>query len=102
MQLVVFAVVLILPALQSEGFFSGTEHQDGCMAIILACRRSRLRDSVDLVYYKILILCSAHWYAPEAVGRSCQRWFASDNDLNCTRFVREALPKLGARDWRLH
>uniref|UniRef100_A0A0K8RD98 Putative ixodes 10 kDa peptide protein n=1 Tax=Ixodes ricinus TaxID=34613 RepID=A0A0K8RD98_IXORI len=34
MQLVVFAVVLILPALQSEGFLSGTELQDDCMDII--------------------------------------------------------------------
>uniref|UniRef100_A0A0K8RDL0 Putative ixodes 10 kDa peptide protein n=1 Tax=Ixodes ricinus TaxID=34613 RepID=A0A0K8RDL0_IXORI len=34
MQLVVFALVLILPALQSEGFLSGTELHEDCMDII--------------------------------------------------------------------
>nr|AAY66515.1 putative secreted WC salivary protein [Ixodes scapularis] len=89
-QLVVFAVVLILPALRSGGFLSGTlVHQD-CMDMLVQCGEimcrlvgsGGLRD-YDPNFCRLECAGSAMPSVPDGVCRGDVR--------NCTKSVRESL-----------
>uniref|UniRef100_A0A0K8RCS5 Putative ixodes 10 kDa peptide protein n=1 Tax=Ixodes ricinus TaxID=34613 RepID=A0A0K8RCS5_IXORI len=93
MQLVVFAMVLILPALQREGFLSGTELHDSCIDIIervgnISCELEASGNLKDIDPLSCTLECSGN-------GRpKLPRGVCSDGFLNCTRFGREDL-----RNW---
>uniref|UniRef100_A0A0K8RBX6 Putative ixodes 10 kDa peptide protein n=1 Tax=Ixodes ricinus TaxID=34613 RepID=A0A0K8RBX6_IXORI len=96
MQLVVFAVVLILPALQREGFLSGTELQGNCMDIIekygnLSCALDGSGDLEDVNPILCTLECSGNG-RPKLPYGTC-----SNNDLNCNRFEMEGLRNWGQR-----
>uniref|UniRef100_V5HC30 Putative secreted protein n=1 Tax=Ixodes ricinus TaxID=34613 RepID=V5HC30_IXORI len=63
MQLIVFAVVLILPALQTEELLSGTKSHQDCMDILVECgdRKCRLEGSDGL-----------HDYNPDSCTLECR------------------------------
>nr|AAY66683.1 putative secreted salivary protein [Ixodes scapularis] len=89
-QLVVFAVVLILPALRSAGFLSGTVVHHDCMDTLVDCgeMKCRLEGSGGLQDYdpnscRLECKGSARPSVPDGVCRGDVR--------NCTKFVRESL-----------
>uniref|UniRef100_V5H949 Uncharacterized protein n=2 Tax=Ixodes ricinus TaxID=34613 RepID=V5H949_IXORI len=92
MQLVVFAVVLILPALQSEGFLSGTELRD-CMEILADCGEIKclLEGSGNFRNvdpYSCTIMCEGPtWH-------SLPREICSGGEITCSPSVREGLLNL--------
>uniref|UniRef100_A0A0K8RCA1 Putative ixodes 10 kDa peptide protein n=1 Tax=Ixodes ricinus TaxID=34613 RepID=A0A0K8RCA1_IXORI len=94
MQLVVFAVVLILPALQNGGFLSGTVVHHDCMDILTECGdiKCRLEGSGGLQDYdpiscRLECVGSARPHVPDGVCRGDVR--------TCTSLLRESL-----RNWR--
>uniref|UniRef100_A0A0K8RM19 Putative ixodes 10 kDa peptide protein n=1 Tax=Ixodes ricinus TaxID=34613 RepID=A0A0K8RM19_IXORI len=89
-QLVVFAVVLILPALQSGGFLSGTKFHDDCVDILDFCgeRKCYLEGSGGFQDYdpnSCTLTCvgPARPKVPDGV--------CSGNVINCTSSTRESL-----------
>uniref|UniRef100_V5H4R8 Putative secreted protein n=1 Tax=Ixodes ricinus TaxID=34613 RepID=V5H4R8_IXORI len=93
MQLVVFAAVLILPALQSEGFLSGTDLHDSCMDIIerageIGCEFEGSGNLKNIDPLTCTLECSGNG-RPKLPSGVC-----SGGGLNCTRFGREDL-----RNW---
>uniref|UniRef100_A0A0K8RCU9 Putative ixodes 10 kDa peptide protein n=1 Tax=Ixodes ricinus TaxID=34613 RepID=A0A0K8RCU9_IXORI len=94
MQLVVFAVVLILPALQREGFLSGIELQEDCKDIIerfgdMSCGLEGFGGLEDIDPILCTLKCSGNG-RPKLPKGAC-----SDGDLNCTLFGREELRNWG-------
>uniref|UniRef100_A0A0K8R3W2 Putative ixodes 10 kDa peptide protein n=1 Tax=Ixodes ricinus TaxID=34613 RepID=A0A0K8R3W2_IXORI len=92
--LVVFAVVLVLPALQSGGFLSGTEIHYDCMDILDRCGeiKCHLEGSGDLNDYdpKHCTLECAGSARPRVPHGVC-----SGDLINCTSSTRESL-----RNWQ--
>uniref|UniRef100_A0A0K8R449 Putative ixodes 10 kDa peptide protein n=1 Tax=Ixodes ricinus TaxID=34613 RepID=A0A0K8R449_IXORI len=94
MQLQVFAVLLILPALQREGFLSGIELQEDCKDIIerfgdMSCGLEGFGnlEGIDPIFCTLECTGNGRPKLPKGV--------CSDGDLNCTRFAREDLRNWG-------
>uniref|UniRef100_A0A0K8R633 Putative ixodes 10 kDa peptide protein n=1 Tax=Ixodes ricinus TaxID=34613 RepID=A0A0K8R633_IXORI len=93
MQLVVYAVMLILPSLQSGGFAFGTEIHDDCMDII---------DRAGEMNCGLVGSGDIQDYDPESCRVRCTggatpklpRGVCSSDGVNCTSIVRE-----GLRNW---
>uniref|UniRef100_A0A0K8RJ29 Putative ixodes 10 kDa peptide protein n=1 Tax=Ixodes ricinus TaxID=34613 RepID=A0A0K8RJ29_IXORI len=93
MQLVVFAMMLILPALQSGGFSFGIGIHDDCMDIIerggeISCWLVGSGDIQDYDPKSCRLMCT------EGVGPKLPNGVCSGDGVNCTSIVRE-----GLRNW---
>uniref|UniRef100_A0A0K8RBV6 Putative ixodes 10 kDa peptide protein n=1 Tax=Ixodes ricinus TaxID=34613 RepID=A0A0K8RBV6_IXORI len=94
MLLVVFAVVLILPALQSDGFLSGTLSPNDCMDLIdqggkISCGLAGSDDIDDYDPDSCSLRCRG------GANPSLPNGVCSGGGLNCTAFVKEDL-----RNWK--
>uniref|UniRef100_A0A0K8RBD8 Putative ixodes 10 kDa peptide protein n=1 Tax=Ixodes ricinus TaxID=34613 RepID=A0A0K8RBD8_IXORI len=92
MQLVVFAVVLILPTLQSGGFLFGSEILDDCPDILTRCGdiQCRLDGSGDFYDYDPQF-CTLTCTKPSTPRKLPDGVCSPGYGLNCTRFGRESL-----------
>uniref|UniRef100_A0A0K8RLM1 Putative ixodes 10 kDa peptide protein n=1 Tax=Ixodes ricinus TaxID=34613 RepID=A0A0K8RLM1_IXORI len=96
MQLVVFSMVLILPALLRDGFLSSTELHGNCMDIIeqygnISCGLEGYGDLENVDPILCTLECSGNG-RPKLPNGIC-----SNNDLKCTRFGMEDLRNWGQR-----
>uniref|UniRef100_A0A0K8R463 Putative ixodes 10 kDa peptide protein n=1 Tax=Ixodes ricinus TaxID=34613 RepID=A0A0K8R463_IXORI len=94
MMIVVFAAVLMLPALQSEGFLSRTVSSNDCMELIdeggqISCGLAGSNDIEDYDPYSCSLRCSGG-ANPKLPNGVC-----SGGEVNCTAFVKE-----GLRNWK--
>uniref|UniRef100_V5H5K8 Putative secreted protein n=1 Tax=Ixodes ricinus TaxID=34613 RepID=V5H5K8_IXORI len=94
MPLVLFAVVLILPALESDGFLSRTVSSNDCMDLIdeggeISCGLVGSNDIEDYDPYSCSLRCSGG-AKPKLPNGVC-----SGGEVNCTSFVKEEL-----RNWK--
>uniref|UniRef100_A0A0K8RDT9 Putative ixodes 10 kDa peptide protein n=1 Tax=Ixodes ricinus TaxID=34613 RepID=A0A0K8RDT9_IXORI len=94
MQLVVFAVVLILPALQRVGFSSGTELHESCMDIIesygdISCGLQGSGNLENIDPLSCTLECSGN-RRPKLPSGLC-----IGGELSCTLFGRETLRNWG-------
>nr|AAY66532.1 putative 10.2 kDa secreted WC protein [Ixodes scapularis] len=94
MQLAVFVMVLILPALLSEGFLSDTVSPNDCMDLIdeggeISCGLSGSGNIDDYDPDSCNLKCSGG-ANPKLPSGVC-----SGGGVNCTRFVKETL-----RNWK--
>ncbi|XP_040066839.1 uncharacterized protein LOC120840401 [Ixodes scapularis] len=94
MQLVAFTVVLILPALQSGGFLSGTDIYEECMDILIACGEMACRlqgfgTFIDYNPQSCTLECFGNtwWKVPDGVCKG--------DVVNCDSSTKESL-----RNWR--
>nr|AAY66492.1 putative salivary secreted protein [Ixodes scapularis] len=94
MQLVVFAVVLILSSFLSEGFLSGAEFPGDCLDIIenygnISCALEGFGELVNVDPMLCTLVCSGNG-RPKLPSGIC-----SNNELNCSWVEIEALRNWG-------